>query len=90
MAAVISEAPLDYTPMHDDLWFKLTSNNSGSTNFKFVVEVIVNGTTQTTVKLFPDVSGHSHRITLNLQAIQFLLHQTINTRLVTQYRQVRK
>lgn len=58
MAAVISEAPLDYTPMHDDLWFKLTSNNSGSTNFKFVVEVIVNGTTQTTVKLFPDVSGY--------------------------------
>ncbi len=58
MAAVISEAPAAYSPAHEDLWFKLTSNNSGTTNFKFVVDVIVTGQNTTTVKVFPDASGY--------------------------------
>lgn len=58
MAAVISETPAAYSPAHEDLWFKFTSGNSGTTNFKFVVDVIVNGTTATTVKVFPDASGY--------------------------------
>jgi len=58
MAAVISETPAAYSPAHEDLWFKFTSGNSGTTNFKFVVNVIVNGDTATTIKVFPDASGY--------------------------------
>ena len=44
MAAVINDAPSAFAPAHDDIWFTLTSNQSGTTNFKFVVDIKVNNT----------------------------------------------
>lgn len=60
MAAVISDAPSAYAPAHDDIWFTLTSNQSGTTNFKFIVDIKVNNTLVSRAKVFPDASGYGY------------------------------
>lgn len=60
MAAVISDAPSAYAPAHDDIWFTFTSNQSGTTNFKFVVDIRINETLVSRAKVFPDASGYGY------------------------------
>ena len=57
MAITISSVPATYASMHDDLWFVASSNNSGTTNFKFVYDVYINGSQVTRSKVFPAPSG---------------------------------
>ena len=57
MAITITDSPGTYASLHDDLWFVSSSTNSGTTNFKFVYDVRVNGNIVSTVKVFPDPSG---------------------------------
>ena len=57
MAITITDSPATYASLHDDLWFVSSSTNSGTTNFKFVYDVRVNGNIVSTVKVFPDPSG---------------------------------
>lgn len=60
MAAVISDAPSAYAPAHDDIWFTFTSNQSGTTNFKFIVDIKVNNTLVSRAKVFPDSGGYGY------------------------------
>lgn len=57
MAITILDTPAAYSSMHDDLWFVASSTNSGSTNFKFLYQVKIDGSIVTTSKVFPDPSG---------------------------------
>lgn len=57
MAITINSTPATYPSMHDDLWFVASSNNSGTTNFKFVYDVYINGTQVTRSKVFPAPSA---------------------------------
>ena len=57
MAITISSVPATYASMHDDLWFVASSTNSGTTNFKFVYDVYINGSQVTRSKVFPAPSG---------------------------------
>lgn len=57
MAITIVNTPATYSSMHDDLWFVASSTNAGTTNFKFVYDVKVNGTTVARTKVFPNPSG---------------------------------
>lgn len=60
MAITISSVPATYASMHDDLWFVASSNNSGTTNFKFVYDVYINGSQVTRSKVFPAPSGEGY------------------------------
>lgn len=57
MAITIVDTPAQYSSMHDDLWFVSSSTNAGTTNFKFVYDVIVNGNLVARSKVFPSPSG---------------------------------
>jgi hypothetical protein len=57
MAITILDTPASYSSMHDDLWYVASSTNSGTTNFKFIVDVYVNGTLAGRSKVFPSPSG---------------------------------
>jgi hypothetical protein len=43
--------------MHDNLWFVSSSTNSGTTNFKFVYDVYINGSQVIRSKVFPSPSA---------------------------------
>lgn len=58
MAITILDTPATYSSMHTDLWFVSSSTNAGTTNFKFVYDVKVNGSLVARSKVFPDVSGN--------------------------------
>jgi hypothetical protein len=58
MAITILDTPATYSSMHTDLWFVSSSTNGGTTNFKFVYDVKVNGSLVARSKVFPDVSGN--------------------------------
>ena len=57
MAITILDTPAAYSSMHDDLWYVASSTNAGTTNFKFIVDVYVNGTLSARSKVFPSPSG---------------------------------
>lgn len=57
MAITIVDTPAQYSSMHDDLWFVSSSTNAGTTNFKFVYDVIVSGNLVARSKVFPSPSG---------------------------------
>ena len=57
MAITILDTPAAYSSMHDDLWFVGSSTNSGTTNFKFIVDVYVDGALAGRSKVFPSPSG---------------------------------
>ena len=58
MAITILDTPVTYSTFNDDLWFVTSSTNSGTTNFKFVYDILVNGNLVSRTKSFPDVSGY--------------------------------
>jgi hypothetical protein len=58
MAVTILDTPATYSTFNDDLWFVTSSTNSGTTNFKFVYDILVNGNLVSRTKSFPDVSGY--------------------------------
>jgi hypothetical protein len=55
MAITIEQAPNQRQPAYNDLVFVVSSTNSGQTNFKYVVDVVINGET-TRLTLFPHPS----------------------------------
>lgn len=55
MAITIEQAPNKRQPAYNDLVFVVSSTNSGNTNFKYVVDVVINGAT-TRMTLFPHPS----------------------------------
>ena len=57
MAITILDTPASYSSMHDDLWYVASSTNSGTTNFKFIYDVYVNGALAGRSKVFPSPSG---------------------------------
>lgn len=57
MAITILDTPAAYSSMHDDLWYVASSTNSGTTNFKFIVDVYVNNVLSGRSKIFPSPSG---------------------------------
>ena len=57
MAITIASVPASYTSAHDALWHVVTSDNATLTNFKYVFDIIVNGSTVATTKVYPTDSG---------------------------------
>ena len=57
MAITITSSPAPYSSMHDNLWFVSSSTNSGTTNFKFVYDVYINGSQVIRSKVFPSPSA---------------------------------
>lgn len=57
MAITIASVPASYTSAHDALWHVVTSNNATLTNFKYVFDILVNGSTVATTKVYPTDAG---------------------------------
>jgi hypothetical protein len=57
MAITITSSPAPYSSMHENLWFVSSSTNSGTTNFKFVYDVFINGSQVIRSKVFPAPSA---------------------------------
>jgi len=53
MAITIDNSPSEYQSFHDDLWYVVSSTNTGQTNFKYVFDVYINSTLVARVKSFP-------------------------------------
>mgnify|MGYP000220786515 CR=1 FL=1 len=60
MAITINSVPATYPSMHDDLWFVASSTNVGTTNFKFVYDVYIDGTQVSRNKIFPSPSAEGN------------------------------
>ncbi len=54
MAITINSVPPSYSSAHDALWFVVTSNNVGLTNFKYVFDIQINLATVASFKVYPD------------------------------------
>lgn len=57
MAITINSVPPSYSSAHDALWFVVTSNNVGLTNFKYVFDIQVNLATVASFKVYPDANN---------------------------------
>ncbi len=57
MAITINSQPATFPSMHEDLWFVASSNNVGTTNFKFVYDIYINGSQVSRNKIFPSPSA---------------------------------
>ena len=57
MAITIESIPASYTSAHDALWFVVSSDMVGSTNFKYIFDVQVNSATVASFKVYPDVNN---------------------------------
>lgn len=57
MAITINSIPPSYSSAHDALWFVVSSNNVGSSNFKYVFDVLVNLETVASFKVYPDANN---------------------------------
>ena len=57
MAITIASVPPSYSSAHDALWHVVTSNNATLTNFKYVFDILVNGSTVATTKVYPTDAG---------------------------------
>ena len=55
MAITIQQEPISFTPAYNENIFVISSTNNGEANFKYVIDVIVNGQTNR-LKLFPHPS----------------------------------
>lgn len=53
MAITIHDVPNSYQSLHDDLWFVVSSNNSGQSSFKYVFDVLINNQLVARIKSFP-------------------------------------
>lgn len=56
MAITIDNTPNSYQSAHEDLWFVVSSNNTGQSNFKYVFDVVINSVLVARVKSFPQPS----------------------------------
>jgi hypothetical protein len=54
MAITINSIPPSYSSAHDALWFVVTSDMVGSTNFKYVFDIQINLATVASFKVYPD------------------------------------
>lgn len=54
MAITIESIPASYSSAHDALWFVVSSDNVGLTNFKYVFDIQINSTTVASFKVYPD------------------------------------
>jgi hypothetical protein len=57
MAITIASVPASYTSAHDALWHVVTSDNATLTNFKYVFDILVNGSRIATTKVYPTDAG---------------------------------
>jgi len=57
MAITIESIPASYTSAHDALWFVVSSDNIGQTNFKYVFDVQINSATVASFKVYPDTNN---------------------------------
>ena len=57
MAITINSVPPSYSSAHDALWFVVTSNNVGLTNFKYVFDIQINLATVASFKVYPDTNN---------------------------------
>lgn len=57
MAITIASVPPSYSSAHDALWHVVTSDNATLTNFKYVFDILVNGSTVATTKVYPTDAG---------------------------------
>lgn len=57
MAITINSTPALYSSLHSALYFVVTSNNTGQTNFKYVCDIYVDGNLVTRLKSFPQPSS---------------------------------
>jgi hypothetical protein len=55
MAITIEQSPVSLTPAYNDVIFVISSTNSGNTNFKYVVDIVVSGNTHR-LTIFPHPS----------------------------------
>jgi hypothetical protein len=54
MAITIESIPASYSSAHDALWFVVSSDNVGLTNFKYVFDLQINSATVASFKVYPD------------------------------------
>lgn len=54
MAITIVTSPPADSCLNDDIWVTASSTNAGTTNFKFVFDIVVGGTTVSRSKVFPN------------------------------------
>ena len=57
MAVTINTNPSGTPSVHDALWHVATSDNSGTTDFKYVFDIVINGDRKLRVKQFPEPSN---------------------------------
>jgi hypothetical protein len=57
MAITINSIPPSYSSAHDALWFVVTSNNVGTSNFKYVFDIQINLETVASFKVYPDANN---------------------------------
>jgi hypothetical protein len=57
MAITIESIPASYSSAHDALWFVVSSDNEGLTNFKYVFDLQINSATVASFKVYPDVNN---------------------------------
>jgi len=55
MAITIEQSPHSTTPAYEDIIYVISSTNSGNTNFKYVIDIVVNGTSNR-ITVFPHPS----------------------------------
>ncbi len=54
MAITINASPPSGSSVHDNMWHVFTSDNSGQVDFKYVIDLYVNGEQKIRVKQFPE------------------------------------
>jgi hypothetical protein len=57
MAITINSIPPSYSSAHDALWFVVTSDNVGLSNFKYVFDIQINLETVASFKVYPDANN---------------------------------
>jgi hypothetical protein len=57
MAITINSVPPSYSSAHDALWFVVTSDNVGLSNFKYVFDIQINLETVASFKVYPDANN---------------------------------
>ena len=53
MAITVDNKPNNYQSFHEDLWFVVSSTNTGQTNFKYVFDVRIGGNLVARIKSYP-------------------------------------
>jgi hypothetical protein len=53
MAITVNNTPGMFQSFHEDLWFVVSSNNTGQTNFKYIFDVLIGGTLVARIKSYP-------------------------------------